>query len=150
VPEVLLDSSTYIDLERASRHRREAWAGKTLRHALAYRASEGNPFLSVITVAEILKGLYKDVDPSKAQAFIHKAALGFGIIDVNVEIACLAAEIMAKLEKSGQNIGFADCLIAGIAVHKKLVLVTSNGRHFGRVIDLGYELQIVNWRESLD
>jgi tRNA(fMet)-specific endonuclease VapC len=148
VPEALLDSTTYIDLEKASRHRREVWASNTIGHMLEYRTRQGKPFLSIVTVVEILKGLHRDVDPIKAQVFKKTAPDNFQILDVTTEIGYLASEIIARLETARQIIGFPDSLIAATAIHYRLVLVTSNTKHFQRVVDLGYPIQIGNWRES--
>ena len=42
----------------------------------------------------------------------------------------------------------ADPMIAGIALHHGLVLVTANTSHFQRIADLGYPLELENWRET--
>ena len=44
-----------------------------------------------------------------------------------------AAEIRRALEGAGVGIGMADCLIAGIVVANRGVLLTRNRRHFERV-----------------
>ena len=42
----------------------------------------------------------------------------------------------------------ADPLIAAIALQAQLPLVTGNTKHFARIQDLGYPLQLANWRET--
>ncbi|MDO9611345.1 MAG: type II toxin-antitoxin system VapC family toxin [Serpentinimonas sp.] len=54
-----------------------------------------------------------------------------------------AAAIRAALRKQGQPIGAYDVLIAGTAVARGLVVVTSNEGEFNRVSGL----QVQNWRE---
>lgn len=58
----------------------------------------------------------------------------------------LAGRIYADLESSGRTIGRADPLIAGIALQHELTLVTGNLGHYRRILDLGYSLQLENWR----
>ena len=52
--EGLLDSTTYIDLEKTARYRSEPWARNTVVNVLNYRTDHGKPFLSIVTVVEIL------------------------------------------------------------------------------------------------
>jgi tRNA(fMet)-specific endonuclease VapC len=61
--------------------------------------------------------------------------------------ARLAGQIYGVLEQTGKGIGWADCLIAGVALAQGRVLVTGNVRHFMRITAAGYPLEIVNWRE---
>ncbi|MBS1150963.1 MAG: hypothetical protein H6Q89_2661, partial [Myxococcaceae bacterium] len=53
-----------------------------------------------------------------------------------------SSAIQARLDKAGTPIGTLDVLIAGVAVARDLVLVTSNEKEFKRVIGLSTE----NWR----
>lgn len=144
----LLDSTTYIDLEKSLKHRREIWAANTIRNVLAYTQEHGNPSLSIVTVVEILKGLHRDTNLQKAQSFRTTAPFDYRFIDVTTEIGYLASEIIGRLEGAGRTIGFPDSLIAATAIEHSLTLVTSNIRHFGRVADLGYPIQLDNWRNS--
>jgi tRNA(fMet)-specific endonuclease VapC len=57
------------------------------------------------------------------------------------EEAKTSATIRAALEKKGTPIGLYNVLIAGTALCKQGVLVTSNTKEFRRVL----KLQIVNW-----
>jgi len=149
VPKILLDSTAYIDLEKALKHRRDAWASNTITNSLAYRNELGNPFLSIVTVVEILHGLHKDIaNPGKAQRFKQTAPAYFQFLDATTEIGYLASEIIAKLEIGGQSIGFPDSLIAATAIHHGLTLVTANTRHFPRVIAAGFPLTLENWRQA--
>lgn len=53
--------------------------------------------------------------------------------------ARVAAELRAGLERAGRPIGPYDILIAGQAMARALILVTSNHREFGRIKDLRWE-----------
>lgn len=55
------------------------------------------------------------------------------ILPFDDEAAEKAAEVRKSLERAGQGIGMADCLIAGICLSRSAVLLTRNREHFGRV-----------------
>ncbi|QDV38292.1 PIN domain-containing protein [Tautonia plasticadhaerens] len=58
----------------------------------------------------------------------------------------LAGRIAGELELAGRPISPADPVIAAIALHHGLELVTGNTAHFHRIPQLGYPLTLVNWR----
>jgi tRNA(fMet)-specific endonuclease VapC len=58
--------------------------------------------------------------------------------------AIRAGEIAAELRSAGQEIGFADCLQAGVCLRHDLPLATRNRRHLERVAGL----RLVNPAES--
>ncbi len=73
---------------------------------------------------------------------------------VNVEVlpfddatARIAGRINADLQNQGRIIGMPDVMIAAIALHHRLALVTGNVAHFEYVRALGHELGIDNWRD---
>lgn len=146
--EVLLDSTTYIDLERANKHRRDAWAITTLRNSIRYQARLGRPYLSTISVAEIPRGLHRDINPEKASTFRQQVENDYNLLAFDLQSGFIGGEILAKLEIGRNTIGVPDCLIAAIAMQHGLTLVTSNTRHFQRIVDLGYPLTLENWREQ--
>ena len=112
MPRVLLDTTAFIDIERAVKHRRKDWAAKTIANSFAYRAEHGRPFLSIVSVVEILQGLHKDIaNPEKAERFTVSAPISFQFLEVTAEIAYLASKIIADLELKRQAIGFPDSLI---------------------------------------
>jgi hypothetical protein len=48
VPKALLDTSVYIDLQRAKNFRQQPWAFNSLRRITAYSRQHGRPFLSTM------------------------------------------------------------------------------------------------------
>lgn len=66
---------------------------------------------------------------------------------MDTEVAVLAGAIYAELERSGQPIGRADPLIAATASVHGLTLVTGNVAHYARIPELGFPLDIANWRD---
>jgi len=65
--------------------------------------------------------------------------LHFEIVDFSREDARCAGDIRARLAAAGTPIGAYGVLIAGQALARKLVLITHNGREFGRIPDLRIE-----------
>lgn len=63
-------------------------------------------------------------------------------IDFNTIVAIEAAKIRDELVKAGTPIGLADLLISAIARYHKLIIVTSNTKHFKKV----QNLQLEDWK----
>lgn len=145
---VLLDSTTYVDLERLTKQIHKPWAINTMRNASAYSQTQGKPFLSTLTAMEIAAGFNREFGPKKLQVFLQESVPSFEVVGFDLETACLTGEIYTRLEKARLRIGIPDTGIAATAIREGLVLVTSNIKHFQRVIDLGYPLTIANWREE--
>jgi tRNA(fMet)-specific endonuclease VapC len=148
VSKALLDTSTYIDMQRAKSRRREPWAINTLRHAAKYASDRGKPLLSTMAVMEIRRGIEMVQKPVDVQEFLRQLGNDFEFIGFNSEAACIAGEIYAKLQFTGQGIGIYDVGIAAIALQEQLVLVNSSDKHFRRVVALGYPLALQNWRDA--
>ena len=55
--------------------------------------------------------------------------------------------VYGDLERLGKTIGGADPMIAAIAIHNGLTLVSGNVIHYQRIQELGYPLVVDNWRE---
>ena len=55
---------------------------------------------------------------------------------LDLAAALRAGSVASALRERGRDIGFADCLQAGICLRYDLPLATRNCRHFGRVDDL--------------
>ena len=113
--------------------------------ATVYRAHFGRYTFSVITVMEVIRGFQKRGSMGRLQTFRAAVALE-EILSFDQVAADLAGRIVGDLERSGQPIGLADPMIAAIALRHGLELVTGNTTHFQRVADLGYALNLVNWR----
>jgi predicted nucleic acid-binding protein len=145
VPKSLLDATAYIDFQRARKHRDQVWAINTLRNVAKNIALEGRLGISPPTVMEIVQGLKP---PDNLQQFRRDVLPTFEIIPFGEDEACLAGEIYAKLELQRLRIGIPDTQLAAVAITHGLTLITSNFKHFQRVIALGYPLQLENWREA--
>lgn len=95
---------------------------------------------------EIIKGYHKISRESHIQKFLAGIS-DTELLTLDLKSSEIAGRIYADLEKAGQPIGYADPMIAAIAIHHDLVLVTGNVSHYQRIKYLGYDLKISNWYE---
>jgi tRNA(fMet)-specific endonuclease VapC len=114
-------------------------------HAQQYRALYGRYTITAVTVAELARG---SVRQGSSQAWLEQLLAQVEVLPLDTAAARLAGQVYGELERVGQGIGWADSLVAGIALVRGRVLVTGNVRHFMRVVELGYPLEVVNWREE--
>jgi predicted nucleic acid-binding protein len=117
------------------------------RRAAEYEDRFGQFTISVITMAEIVKGMQKRGDVTEIDKFVLACDL-MEVLLLDPNAAVIAGRIYGLLEKRGLSIDRADPLIAGIALAHDLTLATGNTRHFQRVVDLGFPLRLVNWRDK--
>jgi tRNA(fMet)-specific endonuclease VapC len=115
------------------------------RNATAYRQQFGRYTISAPTVTELVKGFQKLGREDRIQALITGLA-SEEVLPLDRDAATIAGRIYGELERAGQPIGRLDPLIAAIAIHHNLVLVTGNTKHFERVVALGFPLTLGNWR----
>lgn len=115
------------------------------RNAQHYLAAYGRYTITAVTVAELARGAVHGGD---SLAWLDGLLEQVEVLPLEASSARLAGQIYGELERQGQGIGLADCLIAGIALSYRRVVVTANVRHFLRIAGLGYPLEIANWRET--
>jgi tRNA(fMet)-specific endonuclease VapC len=115
------------------------------RNAVAYRQAFGFLTVSVVTVMEVVKGLHKKQRESVIQALLSNLAAE-EVLGFDISVGEQAGRIHADLERTGQPIGWADTVIAAIALKNGLELVTGNTTHYQRIQALGYPLVLGNWR----
>lgn len=100
--------------------------------------------LSIITYYEILSGL-KHRDAYKQIELFQQFVTQNTILPVSIESMNISAEKYAELRKQGTPVDDIDILIAGIAMANNLVMITNNGKHFGKISGL----EIYNWSVTL-
>lgn len=101
--------------------------------------------ISSVTVMEVEFGLA--LDPQRARRLapvMHVLLEAVTVLPYEAADARATATVRAALQKRGRPIGAYDVLIAGCALARGLVLVTSNEREFRRVGGL----RLDNWRRS--
>jgi tRNA(fMet)-specific endonuclease VapC len=131
----LLDTDTFSNL--VYNHARVE-----LRYALVGTAAT---CISTVTVKEIEYG--RQLHPermARLNARIDALLSEIPTLLFDSDDAYRAAGIEVTLTRAGRIIEPEDMMIAGTALAKGLILVTSNTRHFSRVAGL----QIEDWRES--
>lgn len=93
--------------------------------------------ISVITIAEYLRGAYQSTNPKKNikvfQDFL--ATTQIGILPIDVKIATQYAKFQAGFEKKGNRIPHFDLLIASTAMVHNLTLI-SGDKVFTRISEL--------------
>ncbi|OQX12022.1 MAG: hypothetical protein BWK80_44230 [Desulfobacteraceae bacterium IS3] len=97
---------------------------------------------TVITVAELKFGAYHSAKVGANLERIAKLQKKLTILyKISDPITTAFAENKSLLKKKGITIGDFDLLIAGFALHYKLVIVTNNISHFKQISSL----EIENW-----
>ena len=128
---LLLDTDTCIFALK----RNQTVVERMLAHSRAEVA------VSVITEAELRTGAARSSAPARTLHLLENFLRPLTIVEFTSTDATTYAQLRAKLERAGTPIGPLDTLIAAQAVSRKLVLVSSNEREFGRVPGLRLE----NW-----
>ncbi len=101
--------------------------------------------ISTISVMEIEYGLA--INPERAlkiQPLWHSLIRQINVFSFDNEDAKAAANVRAYLKNKGKSIGAYDTLLAGTALNKNLIFVTSNTSEFIRVPNLVIE----DWRKK--
>ena len=101
-------------------------------------------FLSVISASELLHGVHRAANEhirTRRLAFVEQILSGMEILDIDLSISRIHAELWSTLSKSGQMIGAHDLWLAASALAHNCVFVTRNIREFKRVPGL----QIETW-----
>ena len=94
---------------------------------------------------EIVRGYHKKQATRQLENFLTVIA-SEEVIPLDQPAAELAGRIAGELERIGQPIGTSDPMIAATALHHGIELVTANTAHFQRIQQLGYPLNLANWR----
>ncbi|MFX0539747.1 PIN domain-containing protein [Ornithinimicrobium sp. Y1847] len=131
-PQYLLETSTAIDVLRGRR--------PDLRQS--FNAHAGSLVTSSIVVSELLFGALRSSEPRRLRDHVEQMLGLLPVLDFDEAAAIHAADIRAELASEGSPIGAYDTLIAGHARSRGLVVITENGRDFGRVGGLRWN----SWR----
>ena len=102
---------------------------RVVARAKAYHTAFGYYTISVITVMEVIKGLHKLQREGRVQQFLAVLP-DVEVLTADLHSSELAGRMYADLERTGQPIGRADPMIAAIALHHGLTLVTGNISHY--------------------
>jgi len=99
--------------------------------------------VSVMTKGELYFGAYNSnrvkTNLERIQLFFEPPAPEVLPLD-DVVMDCFG-KFKAELRRKGQPVGDTDLLIAGVAISRRLTLVTNNTKHFNRIPGISLE----NW-----
>lgn len=126
----LLDTNTVIALKNNRSH-------LLLNRIRAHRP--GEIALPTIVLHELYYGAFRSQQLARSLEVVRLLRQDFAILDFDAEDAREAGDIRADLARAGRPIGPYDVLIAGQAVARALVLVTSNTGEFSRISRLKLE-----------
>jgi tRNA(fMet)-specific endonuclease VapC len=122
---LIIDTSVFIRWERAGRAIDfSPWSGY------------GEVTISSITASELLVGVWRADTDSRRQkrtAFVEAILAVVPVVDFNLPVARLHAQLFASLMKSGRTIGPHDLIIAATALHRGSSLLTANAAEFSQV-----------------
>lgn len=129
---ILIDTSVLIEYERGRVDLKEKLAGH----------EEEDLFISVITASELLHGVHRARDfksRTRRSAFVEGVLERLPILQIDLAIARVHAQLWANLASAGLLIGPHDLWLAATAVAQGLTLATGNLREFQRVPGLTVE-----------
>ncbi len=129
---VLIDSSVLIEWERQR---------FDVTPFVARRADEAF-FISVVTVSELLHGVYRARDERqklRRSAFVEMLIAECEALDIDVRVARLHGELSASLIRQGVAVGSHDLWIGCTAIAHGLTLVTYNLKDFQKIPGLRLE-----------
>ncbi|MDE2695991.1 MAG: type II toxin-antitoxin system VapC family toxin [Chloroflexota bacterium] len=95
--------------------------------------------MSVVTLGELVDGVYGDADPQMSQRELDAFLQGVDLLDVDEEIARIFGRERRRLRVAGNLIGDMDLLIGATALRHGLTVLTNNRRHFERIEGLAIE-----------
>lgn len=89
--------------------------------------------ISLLTVGEILEGIYYGRDPKKSEALFRAFLATVDILSPNEATMEKLARIRGDLRRRGLLIGDFDTVIAATAIQHHLTLVTRNLKDYDRI-----------------
>jgi len=97
--------------------------------------------LPAVVLYELEYGIARSTSPKKRMKQLEEFCALVEVLNFGNEEAKASAMLRASLEKKGTPIGPYDVMIAGTALSRQGILVTSNTKEFRRVP----RLQIIDW-----
>jgi tRNA(fMet)-specific endonuclease VapC len=135
----LLDTTVFIDLERAVRRQRPGNAMAEVSARLEEQLGPDEEVgIAAITAAELLHGVHRATLEHRArrEAFVEAVLAAFPSLPFGLLTARAHARIWAQLAAAGQDVGAHDRLVAATAITAGWRVGTANLRHFDRIAGL--------------
>ena len=99
---------------------------------VGHELGRGNLRTTVISRFELLVGAHT----TQQEEAVRNLLGSVPVLVVDAASSDKAASVHRELERAGQTIGMADCLIAGVSLVAGAPLLTRNVRHFTRIREL--------------
>jgi len=99
--------------------------------------------LSVVTVSELLHGVYRAKDPlvrSRREAWVEGIIWEIPVLSYDEKVARVLARVDAELQASGNRIGTADLIIAATALAYSHAVLTRDAKSFPKISGLDVRL----------
>ena len=122
---IVIDSSVFI---RSERLRQPVDLSRWRQH--------GTPFISAVTVSELLVGVHRANTASRKEArfrLVEATLASTEVLDFDASVARTHAVVHADTQDRGTPVGSHDLLIAATALEHGATLVPNNVREFARV-----------------
>lgn len=132
----LLDTTVFIDLERAVRRLPPATAMAAVSERLEEQVGPDEEVaIAAITASELLHGVHRASPEHRArrEAFVEAVLAAFPPVPFGLLAARAHARIWAELVATGQDVGAHDRLVAATAITAGWRVGTANTRHFDRI-----------------
>ena len=135
----LLDTTVFIDLERAVRRLPAATAMAEVSMRLEEQLGPDEEVgIAAITASELLHGVHRAAPQHRSRrgAFVEAVLAAFPPLPFGLLAARAHARIWAELAAGGQDVGPHHRLVAATAVTAGWSVGTANTRHFDRIAGL--------------
>jgi predicted nucleic acid-binding protein len=135
----LLDTTVFMDLERAIREAREAAVVDEVFRRLTDELGDAEDVgISAITAAELLHGVHRAAPDRRLrrEAFVELVLAAFPPLPFDLLTARAHARIWAELTSAGTDVGAHDRIVAATAIAAGWRVGTANVRHFDRIVGL--------------
>jgi tRNA(fMet)-specific endonuclease VapC len=132
----VLDTTVFIELERAVRHLPADRAMTEATERLESQLGESEEVaVAAITASELLHGVHRASEQHRERraAFVEAVLAAFPTLSFDLLVARAHARLWAGLASSGAEVGAHDRLVAATAISAGWRVGTANVRHFHRI-----------------
>jgi tRNA(fMet)-specific endonuclease VapC len=139
----VLDTTVFIDLERATRGLPAARASTEVAERLTAQLGESEEVgIAAITASELLHGVHRATSQHRGrrEAFVEGVLTAFPTLSFDLLVARTHARLWAGLAAAGAEVGAHDRLVAATAISAGWRVATADASHFNRVPDLDVKI----------
>lgn len=132
----LVDTTVFIDLERAARSAPTATAmATTQRRLVSALGPHEEVAIAAITASELLHGVHRATAEHRArrEAFVEGVLDAFPSLPFDLVTARVHARLWATLAVAGHDVGPHDRIVAATAIAAGWRVATANVKHFAHL-----------------